>query len=87
MTPEQRQARLRHHMYDTCEGIQQQSERIVALEELVLDMYAVIDALCSMVENSPGCFMCLTNQDDDRACGSAEAFRRMCELDVRIDIG
>lgn len=38
MTPEQREKRLYHHMYETCEGIREQSERIVALEELVLDM-------------------------------------------------
>lgn len=37
MTDEQRQARLRHHMYETCEGIAEHVERIVALEELVAD--------------------------------------------------
>jgi hypothetical protein len=37
MTDEQRQARLRHHMYETCEGIAEHAERIVALEELVAD--------------------------------------------------
>ena len=39
MTPEQRAARLHYHMYDSLEGIEQQSERIVALEELVEDMW------------------------------------------------
>ena len=38
MTDQERAERLRHHMYETCEGIQQQSERIVALEELVADL-------------------------------------------------
>ena len=42
MTPDQRAARLRHHMYETCEGIREQSERIVALEELVADMWAFV---------------------------------------------
>ena len=37
MTPEQRAARLHYHLYDSLEGIEQQSERIVALEELVMD--------------------------------------------------
>ena len=37
MTDEQRAARLRHHMYETCEGIAEHAERIVALEELVAD--------------------------------------------------
>lgn len=32
--------RVRHHMYDTLEGIAEQSERIASLEELVLDMWA-----------------------------------------------
>ena len=31
--------RVRHHMYETLEGIAEQSERIASLEELVLDMY------------------------------------------------
>lgn len=35
MTPEQRAERVHHHMYDTCEGIAEHAERIVALEELV----------------------------------------------------
>ena len=30
--------RVRHHMYETLEGIAEQSERIASLEELVLDM-------------------------------------------------
>ena len=32
--------RVRHHMYETLEGIAEQSERIASLEELVLDMHA-----------------------------------------------
>lgn len=45
MTDEQRQARLRHHMYETCEGIAEHAERIVALEELVADF--IRDCGCS----------------------------------------
>lgn len=44
MTDEQRQARLRHHMYETCEGIAEHAERIVALEELVADF--IEDCAC-----------------------------------------
>ena len=33
MTPEQRAQRIHHHMYETCEGIAEHAERIVALEE------------------------------------------------------
>lgn len=38
MTEEQREERLRHHLYETNEGIREQSERIVKLEELVNDL-------------------------------------------------
>lgn len=31
--------RVYHHMYETMEGIAEQSERIASLEELVLDMW------------------------------------------------
>lgn len=34
--------RVRHHMYDTLEGIAEQSERIASLEELVLDMWHLL---------------------------------------------
>lgn len=37
MTDEQRAKRLHYHMYETCEGIQEHAERIVKLEELVLE--------------------------------------------------
>ena len=41
MTDEQRQQRLHYHMYDSLEGIAQQSERIVALEELVAELHSL----------------------------------------------
>ena len=31
--------RVHHHMYETLEGIAEQSERIASLEELALDMW------------------------------------------------
>ena len=39
MTDEQRAERLRYHMYESCEGIREHAERIVALEELVADVF------------------------------------------------
>lgn len=39
MTDEERQARIHHHMYETCEGIAEHAERIVALEELCAELY------------------------------------------------
>ena len=38
--------RVFHHMYETNEGIEQQSKRIANLEELVLDMMALLDETC-----------------------------------------
>ena len=39
MTDEERQQRIHHHMYETCEGIAEHAERIVALEELCGDLF------------------------------------------------
>lgn len=39
MTEEQRAERVHHHMYDTCEGIAEHAERIVALEELAGELW------------------------------------------------
>lgn len=52
------------------------------LRELVRDMNACIEALCSMVENSPGCSMCPTNQDEERPCAAADVYCRMRDLGV-----
>ena len=43
MTDEQRAERLHWHMYDSCEGIREHAERIVALEELVGELYEIAD--------------------------------------------
>ena len=45
MTEEQRQERLYHHQYETNEGIEQQSERIVAMEELVMDVWPYAESV------------------------------------------
>jgi hypothetical protein len=50
MTDEQRNARIYHHMYETCEGIAEHAERIVALEELCADMHHYCDTLCTECE-------------------------------------
>ena len=54
------------------------------LRELVLFANKTVEGLCEMVENSPGCFMCPLNQDEDRACGAAELYDRMRELGVEV---
>ena len=53
MTDEQRAKRIHHHMYETCEGIREHVERIVALEELVTDMYASMDVSCQFLVPVP----------------------------------
>ena len=50
MTEEQREKWLYHHLYETCEGITEQSERIVALEELVEDMWRHVMGTCALPE-------------------------------------
>ena len=42
MTDEERKARIHHHMYTTNEGIAEHAERIVALEELCVDMWRLL---------------------------------------------
>ena len=66
----------------TCiESLQAENEK---LQELVKNMYACIETLCSMVENSPGCSMCPTNQDEEKPCAAADAYCRMRELGVEV---
>jgi hypothetical protein len=47
VTDEERKARLYHHLYETCEGIAEQSERIVRLEELAVTLYRALEGLCT----------------------------------------
>ena len=42
MTDEERQERLRFHTYVTCETPAEHAERIVALEELCVDMWRLL---------------------------------------------
>jgi hypothetical protein len=60
MTDEQRQKRIHHHMYETCEGIAEHAERIVALEELCAALYRCADAgkpceTCPLYDGDGGC--------------------------------
>lgn len=48
MTSKERKARENHHLYETCEGITGHVKRIVALEELALDMLKALE-----VEDKP----------------------------------
>lgn len=53
MTDEQRAERIRYHLYESNEGIQEHAERIVALEELVLEIWRS----CPVSESD--CKMCM----------------------------
>lgn len=65
--------RVYHHLYETMEGIAEQSERIARLEELVLDMW---DFFC-VVPDEPHVFK-------EEIDFSVEAWRRMRELGIEV---
>ena len=46
MTAEHRADRIWHHEMETCEGIREHAERIVKLEELCADMWALSNMRC-----------------------------------------
>lgn len=66
--------RVRHHMYETLEGIAEQSERIASLEELVLDMW---DFFC-VVPDDP-------HVSKEELDFSIEVWRRMRGLGIEVD--
>lgn len=80
MTPEQRAARLYHHMYESCEGICEQSERIVALEELTGTLY-----FCATSGRCDECAMGdrKGNLLDDDVCEGLHLSMR--ELGIEVD--
>lgn len=82
MTPEQRNQRIYHHLYETCEGIAQQTERIVTLEELCAELYRFADFACQQRESCEGCPM--FGDQYDELCGLSAAFRRIRELEVPL---
>lgn len=87
MTPEQRAARLHHHMYETCEGIREQSERIVTLEELVLDMWGFIENADCLNDNAGCTDYCEHDTTDDGCCKTGKCWyeQRLRELGVEVE--
>ena len=73
MTPDERAARIHHHEYSG-EGIREHAERIVALEELVLDMW---DFYCVLPTDR--------YTDKEELDFSVEVFRRIKELEIEVD--
>ncbi len=78
MTDEQRAARLRHHMYETNEGIAEQSERIVALEELVAEIWV------SCPVSLDDCKECRHHVTNGRGGTVCELLGRIKELEVPL---
>lgn len=74
MTDEERQQRIHHHMYETCEGIAEHAERIVKLEELCADMWMCI------CEGEWDCLYC--PRRDKCIDGISEFGYRMDELGI-----
>ena len=71
MTDKTPTERLHWHMYESCEGIREHAERIVALEELVEDMKAHI---------------CRTHRDEPCAvaCGAYDEMLGVCVYEKRM---
>ena len=72
MTSEERQKRIHYHMYETCEGIAEHAERIVALEELCADM-------SNCITYNHDCTDCTINGEK---CDASVFVCRMDELGV-----
>lgn len=74
--------RVYHHLYETNEGIAEQSERIVKLEELVAELYHFADFACDRL---PMC-ECPMFSDEDAAhpCGLTRIYDSIKELEVPL---
>lgn len=82
--------RVYHHLYETMEGIAEQSERIARLEELVLDMYGFIERMdeeCGDVTFSDCFDYCKHDTTDDGCCKTGECWyeQRMRELGLEVE--
>lgn len=83
MTDEQRQQRLRYHMYETNEGIREHAERIVDLEELCEDVIRLLNIFCNR-EDDDGCD-CPMWPDKNSQCMLRDVEDRARELEVEAD--
>lgn len=70
--------RVRHHLYDTCEGILEHAERIASLEELVIQMYTCIE-----YHNPDGEVMCRWCPYDNDI-GTCDFERRTKEMGIEV---
>ena len=78
MTESERAERLHHHMYDTCEGIREHAERIVALEGLVADIWT------SCPVSLDDCKECRHHVTNGRGGAECELLGRIKELGVPL---
>lgn len=81
MTEAERQARIHHHMYETCEGIEEHAERIVRLEELCADMWRDIPKTesCGWDMSTNAC------TGSDECIGECSYWYRMRTLGIEVD--
>ena len=76
MTTEERARRV-HGIVYSCDGREELAERIVALEELVADLFAFVESLCDIC-GEEYCF----NYDEDNNCCSFETRSRELGIEV-----
>lgn len=92
MTPEQRAARIWHHEMETCEGIHEHAVRIASLEELVLDLWQVMDVFaCGSDESGFDCanwqvcgFYKNVGKVNGRNLVTCSIWHRMRELGIEV---
>ena len=81
LTEQQRDERLHYHMYESLEGIREQSERIVELEDIAVGLYNGADAFCSRVVVT--CDRC-PFKAEGTPCNLTKAYSRLREMGVKF---
>lgn len=80
--------RVYHHLYETMEGIAEQSERIASLEELVAELWKFAEGMCNQRNECSLCMFSRTYQIDGdtwtTSCQSNELYERIEELEVPL---
>lgn len=71
--------RVHHHIYETCEGIQEHAERIVGLEELVADLNRACGAMCERTRCDDCVLMTATE-----GCGLNQLQDRTLALGIEV---
>jgi len=83
MTDEKRAERLRYHMYESNEGIREHAERIVALEELVGELYEFVENVDAL-GSSTSCTEFCEHEDVCAVTGKCWFEKRMQALGLEV---